>query len=80
MLSNINKNDITCNYRYGENSWACITGGSDGVGRAMAHLVRRPQFHLICFLQSYWLLILSLILNLLVHLFAIISFFTDLHG
>ena len=77
MLSN--KNDITCNYRYGENSWACITGGSDGVGRAMAHLVRRPQFDLILFLWIYWMLIFSLILNLLVDFFAIISNLTDLH-
>ena len=33
---------ITFN-RYGENSWACVTGGSDGVGLAVAHMV--PQHH-----------------------------------
>ena len=35
---------ITLN-RYGENSWACITGASDGVGLAAAHLVAHAQHH-----------------------------------
>ena len=35
---------ITLN-RYGENSWACITGASDGVGLAVAHLVAHAQHH-----------------------------------
>ena len=33
--------------RYGENSWAVITGGSDGIGRAAAMYLAREGFNIV---------------------------------